>query len=67
MVELWIKDRRFLVTLEGHMGLALPEARIDDVVCAFIGAVDPYIKTTRWPFRTGRIFLYSGNEVGWVG
>lgn len=24
------------------MGLALPEARIDDIVCAFIGAVDPY-------------------------
>ena len=54
------------MTLEGHMKLALPEAGIDDIVCAFIGAVDPYIKTTRWPFHTGRVLLYSGNEVGWV-
>ena len=43
------------MTLEGHMKLALPEAGIDDIVCAFIGAVDPYIKTMRWPFHTGRI------------
>ena len=55
-----------LVALGGHMGLALPEARTDDIVRAFIGAVDPYIKATRWPFHTGRILLYSGNEVGWV-
>ena len=33
--------------MEGHMGLALPEARIDDIVCAFIGAVDPYILRQR--------------------
>ena len=59
-------QRRFLVALEGHMRLALPEARIDDIVCAFIGAVDPYIKATRWPFHIGRILLYSGSEVGWI-
>ena len=52
--------------MEGHMGLAPPEARIDDIVCAFIGAVDPYIKISRWPFHTGRILLYSGNDVGSV-
>jgi len=35
------------VTLEGHMGLALPGARTDDILCAFIGAVDPYILRQR--------------------
>jgi hypothetical protein len=35
------------VTLKGHMGLALPEARADDIACAFIGAVDPYILRQR--------------------
>ena len=35
------------MTLEGHMGLALPEARIDDIVRALIGAADPYILRQR--------------------
>lgn len=29
------------------MGLALPEARTDDIVRAFIGAVDPYVLRQR--------------------
>ena len=36
-----------LMTLEGHMGLALPKARTNDIVRAFIGAFDPYVLRQR--------------------